>query len=97
MSEFRVIDTGLREGRANIAFDAALIEAHKAGDIPDTVRFIHFPPTVFVGRHQALGREIKLDHCLRHGIGFARRVTGGAAVRSAQNGTGAANRAPPQR
>ena len=24
---FRIIDTGVREGRANIAFDAALIEA----------------------------------------------------------------------
>ena len=80
MSEFRVIDTGLREGRANIAFDAALIEAHKAGDIPDTIRFIHFPPTALVGRHQALGREIKLDHCRRHDIGLARRVTGGGAI-----------------
>ena len=79
-AEFRVIDTGLREGRANIAFDAALIEAHKAGDIPDTIRFLRFPPTALVGRHQALGREIRLDHCRRHGIGVARRITGGGAI-----------------
>ncbi|MDP6572092.1 MAG: biotin/lipoate A/B protein ligase family protein [Rhodospirillales bacterium] len=79
-SEFRVIDTGLRGGRANIAFDAALIETHKASDGPDTIRFIHFPPTALVGRHQALGREIRLDHCRRHGIGVARRVTGGGAI-----------------
>ena len=77
---FRVIDTGLRDGRANIAFDAALIEAHKAGDIPDTIRFLRFPPTALVGRHQALGREVRLDHCRRHGIGVARRVTGGGAI-----------------
>jgi lipoate-protein ligase A len=77
---FRVIDTGLRPGRANIAFDAALIEAHKAGAIPDTVRFLRFPPTALVGRHQALAQEIRLDHCRRHGIGVARRITGGGAI-----------------
>jgi lipoate-protein ligase A len=77
---FRVIDTGLRDGRANIAFDAALIEAHKAGAIPDTIRFLRFPPTALVGRHQALSQEIHLDHCQRHGIGIARRITGGGAI-----------------
>jgi len=29
----RVIDTGIRSGRANIAFDQALIEAHAANRI----------------------------------------------------------------
>lgn len=77
---FRVIDTGLRDGRANIAFDAALIEAHKAGAIPDTIRFLRFPPTVLVGRHQALSQEIHLDHCRHNGIGIARRITGGGAI-----------------
>ncbi len=59
-SRFRVIDTGLRDGRMNIAFDQAMIEAHKEGDIPDTIRFLRFPPTALLGRHQALGREIRL-------------------------------------
>lgn len=77
---FRVIDTGLRPGRANIAFDKALIEAHQAGDIPDTIRFLRFPPTALVGRHQALSRELRLDHCREHGIGIARRITGGGAI-----------------
>ncbi len=77
---FRVIDTGLRDGRANIAFDQAMIEAHKAGDIPDTIRFLRFPPTALVGRHQALSREIRLDHCREHDIGVVRRITGGGAI-----------------
>jgi lipoate---protein ligase len=77
---FRVIDTGLREGRANIAFDQAMIEAHKAGHIPDTIRFLRFTPTVLVGRHQAFGREVRLDHCQARGIGTARRITGGGAI-----------------
>ena len=77
---FRVIDTGLREGRANIAFDAALIEARASGLIPDTIRFLSFKPTALVGRHQAISREIKLDYCRAHGIGIARRITGGGAI-----------------
>ena len=77
---FRVIDTGLREGRANIAFDAALIALHKARQIPDTIRFLTFQPTALVGRHQALSQEINLDYCRTNGIGLARRVTGGGAI-----------------
>ena len=77
---FRVIDTGVRDGRRQIAFDQAMIEAHKAGQIPDTIRFLRFPPTALVGRHQALSREINLAHCRARGIGVARRITGGGAI-----------------
>lgn len=77
---FRVIDTGVRDGRRQIAFDQALIDARKRGLIPDTIRFLRFPPTALVGRHQALSREIRLDHCRRRGIGVARRITGGGAI-----------------
>ena len=77
---FRVIDTGIRDGRRQIAFDQALIDAHKAGKIPDTIRFLRFPPTVLIGRHQALSREIRLDYCRAHGVGIVRRITGGGAL-----------------
>jgi len=77
---FRVINTGLRDGRANIAFDQALVESHQAGGIPDTIRFLRFPPTALVGRHQALSQEIRLDYCRENGVGVARRVTGGGAI-----------------
>jgi len=77
---FRVIDTGIREGRANIAFDQAMIEARQAGTIPDTIRFLRFPPTALVGRHQALSREVRTDYCRAQGIGLARRITGGGAI-----------------
>ena len=80
MRHFRVIDTGLREGRANIAFDQALIDLHKAGEIPDTIRFLQFPPTALVGRHQALSQELRLDYCQANGIGIGRRITGGGAI-----------------
>ena len=57
---FRVIDTGIRDGREQIAFDQALIDLHKAGEIPDTMRFLQFPPTALIGRHQALSKELNL-------------------------------------
>jgi lipoate-protein ligase A len=77
---FRVVDTGVREGRYNIALDQAMIEAHQAGSIPDTFRFMRFPPTALIGRHQALRQEIDVEHCRRHGIGIVRRITGGGAI-----------------
>jgi len=77
---FRIIDTGVREGRSNIAFDAALIDLRQQDRVPDTVRFLRFPPTALIGRHQDLSREVNLDHCNAEGIGTVRRITGGGAI-----------------
>lgn len=77
---FRVIDTGLRDGRRQIAFDQALIEARKSDAIPDTIRFLRFPPTALIGRHQALSKEVRVDYCREQGIGLVRRITGGGAI-----------------
>jgi lipoate-protein ligase A len=77
---FRIIDTGVREGRANIAFDAALIEERQANRVPDTIRFLRFPPTALIGRHQDLSREVDLAYCSANGVGVVRRITGGGAI-----------------
>jgi lipoate---protein ligase len=77
---FRVISTGLRGGRANIAFDQALIEARRDGMIPDTIRFLRFRPSALIGVHQYLRHEIKLDYCEAHGIETVRRITGGGGL-----------------
>jgi len=79
-SDFRVIDTGIREGRENISFDQAMIDLHRAGEIPDSIRFIRFPPTVLIGRHQVLSQEVQVDYCNHNNIGIARRLTGGGAI-----------------
>ena len=78
--QFRVVDAGLREGRFNIALDQAMLELHQAGEIPDSIRFIHFLPVALVGRHQELSKEIDLDYCRKHGIAVGRRITGGGAI-----------------
>src|SRR5210317_1991228 len=77
---FRMLDTGVLEGRLNIAIGQAIIEAHQLGDVPDTLRFLRFPPTALIGRHQALGQEINLEYCRKNGIGVVRRITGGGAI-----------------
>ena len=77
---FRIIDTGVREGRANIAFDAALIDERQANHVPDTIRFLRFPPTALIGRHQDLSREIDTAFCAQNDIGIVRRITGGGAI-----------------
>ena len=77
---FRVIDTGLRTGRGNIALDQAMVEARAADEIGDTLRFIHFRPSALLGRHQALGQEIHTDYCTQNGIEIGRRITGGGAI-----------------
>ncbi len=77
---FRVIDTGVREGRLQIAFDAALIELHKTGKIPDTIRFLRFEPCALIGRHQAMSHEVRQGYCRANGIGLVRRITGGGAI-----------------
>jgi lipoate-protein ligase A len=80
MSLLRVIDTGLRPARWNIAMTAALAELHGAGEISDTLRFQRFQPCVLVGRNQDIRREARLDRCRQKGVALARRVTGGGAV-----------------
>lgn len=77
---FRVIDTGIRGGRANIAFDQAVIEARKQGRIPDTIRFLRFRPSALVGLHQILSHEVRVDYCRSRGIEIGRRITGGGGL-----------------
>jgi len=80
LKPFRVLDTGVLEGRLNIAIGQAIVEARQQDRVPDTLRFLRFPPTALVGRHQALGQEIDLDYCRLNDIGVARRITGGGAI-----------------
>jgi lipoate-protein ligase A len=77
---FRVIETPLRGGRANIAFDKALIEARQEGKIPDTIRFLRFRPCALIGIHQILSHEIKVGYCNANGIEIVRRITGGGGL-----------------
>ena len=80
LSPVRVVDTGIRGGRENVAFDQALIEARNAGRSPQTIRFLRFRPSALVGLHQMLSHEVRLEYCARHGIEVGRRITGGGGL-----------------
>ncbi len=77
---FRIIDSGVREGRLQIAFDQAMIDLHGQGRVPDTIRFLRFEPSVLVGRHQAFAHEVKVEDCLADGVAMVRRITGGGTI-----------------
>lgn len=76
----RVIDTGVRSARWNIAVTAALTERHAEGRIADTLRFHRYQPAVLIGRHQQPDQACDAQACRRSAVDVARRITGGGAV-----------------
>ena len=80
MRALRIIDTGLKPARWNVAMTAALVELHSKGGAGDLVRFHRYPPCVLIGATQKAERVADLEHCRRSGIDLVRRITGGGAV-----------------
>src|SRR5262249_36998866 len=81
VTRFRLLETGPRDGAANMALDEALMcrRIKKAG--PPTVRLYGWAPaTLSLGYGQALDGSIDLDAVSRMGIGLVRRPTGGSAI-----------------
>lgn len=76
----RVIDTGEKSARWNIAMTAALAELHHKGKIGDTLRLHCYARSVLIGRNQILAEAVDLAECEACGVEVARRVTGGGAV-----------------
>jgi lipoate-protein ligase A len=80
VTALRIIDTGVKPARWNIAATAGLMELHRIGATPDTIRFHRYPRAVLIGRNQKLEQEIDVERCRRDGVEIARRITGGGAV-----------------
>ena len=77
---WRILNTGLRGGAANMALDQALAESVAAGRSLRLVRFYGWnPPAVSLGYHQPAS-DLDLPACLRAGFEVVRRPTGGRAV-----------------
>jgi len=77
---FRVLDTGLQTARHNIAMTSAMMEMHRMGRVPDTVRFHRYERCVLIGHSQTLHQVADSGYCASRGITQARRITGGGAV-----------------
>ena len=57
----RILDTGLRPARWNVAMTAALAARHADGAAPDTVRFHRYPACVLLGRSQVAAEAVDLE------------------------------------
>jgi len=76
---WRLLDTGLASAARNIALNRALLEARDADEIPSTLRFLRYAPSVLIGCRQSVAQEVELAECQAQAIVVQRRVTGGNA------------------
>src|SRR5262249_48669306 len=72
----RVVDSEPMSARRNIAVTAALAELHRAGQIPDTVRFCRYPRAVLLGRDESFAGVYRVKGCLADPLEIARRTSG---------------------
>lgn len=79
--EWGFINTGHHSAAINMAMDEALLNWHKSGEIPPTVRFYGWSsPSLSVGRFQKVENRINFEAIKQHNCEFVRRLTGGSAV-----------------
>lgn len=79
-STWRLLDSGVRRAAENFAFNRAILDAHRDGDSPHTLRFLGFRPSALIGFHQDPEQELNLDYIREQGIDIQRRLTGGGAI-----------------
>lgn len=75
------LNTGFQTAAVNMAMDEALLNWHKEGLIPPTLRFYGWrTPSLSVGRFQKVNEQIDLAAVDHYHCDFVRRLTGGSAV-----------------
>lgn len=85
MADWRLLDTGARNGSENMAVDEALFSGVVSGVSPPTVRFFTWEPACLsLGFLQHPGSGLP-DACRRHKVDMVRRPTGGLAVLHGQD------------
>ncbi len=78
---WRLINTGVSDGAANMAVDEAIMRSVAEGMSLPTLRFYGWePPCVSVGYSQSVRKEVDLDRCRERGYTWVRRPTGGLAI-----------------
>ena len=79
------MDTGLKGAAENIALNKTLMDCHKRGITPNTLRFLRFRPAALIGYHQDVDQEINVGYCKKKSIDIQRRLTGGGAILMDEN------------
>ena len=79
-TSWRLILDDAADGAWNMALDRAILGAHRAGDVPPTLRLYRWSrPTVSLGKFQQVA-DVDVEYCAARGIGLCRRPTGGRGV-----------------
>jgi lipoyl(octanoyl) transferase len=81
MKHWRFIDSGPSNAAFNMALDEVLLGRVAAGESPPVLRVYRWSePSVSLGYHQKLERELDLGLCRSRGVEVVRRPTGGRSV-----------------
>ncbi len=81
MNHWRFIDSGPCDAAFNMALDEILLGQVADGQSPPVLRVYRWSkPSVSLGYHQKLERELDLELCRSRGIEVVRRPTGGRGV-----------------
>jgi lipoate-protein ligase A len=81
MIPWRLIDTGLSNGRRNMAVDQALLSCFNPDCSRPVLRLYGWvPPAISLGRFQVPGEVLDLARCAAAGVPVVRRITGGGAI-----------------
>jgi lipoate-protein ligase A len=79
-AEWRLLNTGARDGATNMAIDEAILESVVAGRVGPTVRFYSWnPPCVSIGFGQPI-HDVDRAACVERGWDVVRRPSGGKAI-----------------
>lgn len=87
MEVWRYIDFDLVDPPTSGALAEAILIARSEGKCPDTF-FIYRrkPPAVSIGYFQSVSNTVDVEACRRLGVEVSRRITGGGAIYSDENG-----------
>lgn len=81
MDVWRFIPYEVNTAAANMAIDEAILQLHREGKVPPTIRFYGWAkPTLSIGYFQKAKKEIDVLKLQEKGLDFVRRMTGGRAV-----------------
>jgi lipoate---protein ligase len=86
MDTWRLIPLETNNAFMNMAIDEAILTAHIAKRVPDTLRFYQWKPSaVSIGKNQNSQDEVYQDNARKHSVDIVRRISGGGAVYHDQN------------
>jgi lipoate-protein ligase A len=78
---WRLIDSGIVPPPESAALDEAILEAHIAGDVPNTLHFYRRDrPTISIGYFQKVVESVDVAECERQGVALVRRKSGGSSI-----------------